>query len=166
MDSGYLIGHRPSLPPTCPKASPSISPNSRSKPTALLDFRDDVLKTRYRLSLDPRIPKLEEEEKATLLANIQLLRDFIVFFTATGAARGVSGHTGELTRRLIPECTLTFLTGGAYDTVPEVCILLALFNQSEDFIPIVFDEAGEHYIDSSVYALCHIEDIYIGCPIN
>lgn len=57
--------------------------------------------------------------------NIQLLRDAIVLFTATGAARGVSGHTG-----------------GAYDTVPEVCILLALFNHSESFVPIVFDEAG------------------------
>jgi transketolase len=48
-----------------------------------------------------------------------------VLFTATGAARGVSGHTG-----------------GAYDTVPELCILLALFEHSEKFMPIVFDEAG------------------------
>jgi hypothetical protein len=60
-----------------------------------------------------------------LLSNIQLLRDAIVFFTASGAARGVSGHTG-----------------GAYDTVPEVCILLALFEDAEKYVPIVFDEAG------------------------
>ena len=47
-----------------------------------------------RLKLDPSKPKLTDEEKSTLLANIQLLRDAIVLFTATGAARGVSGHTG------------------------------------------------------------------------
>lgn len=27
--------------------------------------------------------------------------------------------------------------------MPEVCILLALFESSRDFVPIVFDEAGE-----------------------
>lgn len=48
-----------------------------------------------------------------------------MLFTATGAARGVSGHTG-----------------GAYDTIPEVCILLSLFEASEKYLPIVFDEAG------------------------
>lgn len=37
------------------------------------------------------------------------------------------------------------LIGGAYDTVPEVCILLALFEHSESFLPIVFDEAGKPY---------------------
>ncbi|KAF9460310.1 transketolase [Collybia nuda] len=79
-----------------------------------------------KLSLDPSKPTLNQEEKATLLTNIQLLRDAIVLFTATGAARGVSGHTG-----------------GAYDTVPEVCIILALFNQSPaKFFPVIFDEAG------------------------
>jgi hypothetical protein len=35
-------------------------------------------------------------------------------------------------------------TGGAYDTVPEVCILLGLFEHSSQFMPIIFDEAGEH----------------------
>lgn len=34
------------------------------------------------------------------------------------------------------------ILGGAYDTVPEVCILLALFQHSADFYPVVFDEAG------------------------
>ncbi|KAF8813439.1 transketolase [Phlegmacium glaucopus] len=83
------------------------------------------LKKFNKLSLDPSKTKLSPEEKSTLQANIQLLRDAIVLFTATGAARGVSGHTG-----------------GAYDTVPEVCILLALFEGSDKFFPVVFDEAG------------------------
>ncbi|KAF8839515.1 thiamine diphosphate-binding protein [Paxillus ammoniavirescens] len=78
-----------------------------------------------KLSLDPTKPQLTAEQRATLQHNIQLLRDAIVLFTATGAARGVSGHTG-----------------GAYDTVPEVCILLSLFEHSEKYLPIVFDEAG------------------------
>ncbi|KAF9223308.1 thiamine diphosphate-binding protein [Gyrodon lividus] len=78
-----------------------------------------------KLSLDPTKPQLTAEQKATLQHNIQLLRDVIVLFTATGAARGVSGHTG-----------------GAYDTVPELCILLSLFENSEKYLPIVFDEAG------------------------
>ncbi|KAK0493909.1 thiamine diphosphate-binding protein [Armillaria luteobubalina] len=71
-----------------------------------------------KLALDPSKPQLSEEEKAALKFNIQLLRDAIVLFTATGAARG------------------------AYDTVPEVCLLLALFNHSDSYVPIVFDEAG------------------------
>ncbi|EDR04074.1 transketolase [Laccaria bicolor S238N-H82] len=83
------------------------------------------LKQFKKLALDPTKPKLSAEEKATLQANIQLLRDVIVYFTATGAARGVSGHTG-----------------GAYDTVPEVCMLLAIFEHSDKFVPIIFDEAG------------------------
>ncbi|EJD02431.1 Thiamin diphosphate-binding protein [Fomitiporia mediterranea MF3/22] len=78
-----------------------------------------------KLTLDPSKPKLTDEERRTLKDNIQLLRDAIVLFTATGAARGVSGHTG-----------------GAYDTVPEVAILLSLFNFSDKFYPVVFDEAG------------------------
>lgn len=57
----------------------------------------------FRVSLDPSKDTLTGEQKADLLANISLLRDAIVLFTATAAARGVSGHTG-----------------GAYDTVPEV----------------------------------------------
>jgi hypothetical protein len=37
--------------------------------------------------------------------------------------------------------------GGAFDTVPEVCILLALFNHSKEFYPVVFDEAGMYDTD-------------------
>lgn len=79
-----------------------------------------------RISLDPSISTLTDSQRASLKANIQLCRDAIVFFTATGAARGVGGHTG-----------------GPYDTVPEVMIMDALFRGSaSQFVPIFFDEAG------------------------
>lgn len=79
-----------------------------------------------RITLDPSVPKLTDEQRAALKANIELCRDAIVFFTATGAARGVGGHTG-----------------GPYDTVPEVMILDAIFRGNEDkFVPTFFDEAG------------------------
>ncbi len=79
-----------------------------------------------RISLNPSVPTLTAEQKSALLANIQLCRDAIIFFTSTGAARGVGGHSG-----------------GPYDTVPEVMIMDALFRGSSDkFVPIFFDEAG------------------------
>ncbi|WP_017325848.1 transketolase C-terminal domain-containing protein [Synechococcus sp. PCC 7336] len=78
------------------------------------------------LRLDAATPTLSDGQKADLQFNIQLCRDAIVFFTATGAARGVGGHTG-----------------GPFDTVPEVMILDALFRGSADqYVPIFFDEAG------------------------
>ena len=84
------------------------------------------LATYQRITLDPSIDTLTTEQRDSLKANIQLCRDAIVFFTATGAARGVGGHTG-----------------GPYDTVPEVMIMDALFRGSEEtFVPIFFDEAG------------------------
>ena len=96
-----------------------------------------------RLALDPKNPQLTDQERTTLKANIQLLRDAIVLFTATGAARGVSGHTGtSIWLRSLRSNHLIHHVGGAYDTVPEVCILLALFEHSDEFVPIVFDEAG------------------------
>ena len=57
------------------------------------------------LILDPEVDSLTDAQLSQLAANVQLCRDAIVFFTATGAARGVGGHTG-----------------GAYDIVPEVLI--------------------------------------------
>ena len=78
-----------------------------------------------RVSLASGNPTLSPDQKAALKANIQLCRDAIVFFTATGAARGVGDHTG-----------------GPYDTVPEVMIMDALFRGSNDYVPIFFDEAG------------------------
>ncbi|MCL6434661.1 MAG: transketolase [Leptolyngbyaceae cyanobacterium HOT.MB2.61] len=78
------------------------------------------------VALDPANPILSAEQHEALKFNIQLCRDAIVFFTATGAAHGVGGHTG-----------------GPYDTVPEVVILDALFRSAPDqFVPIFFDEAG------------------------
>lgn len=92
-----------------------------------------------KLTLDPSKPQLSEQQRADLKFNIQLMRDAIVLFTATGAARGVSGHTG-----------------GAYDTVPEVCMLLGIFNfSSEKYLPIVFDEAGHRV--ATQYLLSAIE---------
>lgn len=79
-----------------------------------------------RISLDASNPTLTDEQRSAIKANIQLCRDAIVFFTATGAARGVGGHTG-----------------GPYDTVPEVVILDALFRGAgEKYVPVFFDEAG------------------------
>ena len=79
-----------------------------------------------RISLDASVSTLNAEQKSALEANIQLCRDAIIFFTSTGAARGVGGHSG-----------------GPYDTVPEVMIMDALFRESSDkFVPIFFDEAG------------------------
>ncbi|KAH9170651.1 thiamine diphosphate-binding protein [Lactarius sanguifluus] len=48
-----------------------------------------------KLKLDASNPRLTDEQRQTLKHNIQLLRDAIVLFTSTGAARGVSGHTGH-----------------------------------------------------------------------
>jgi transketolase len=93
------------------------------------------------LKLDPQNPTLTEEQREALKANIQLCRDAIVFFTATGAARGVGGHTG-----------------GPYDTVPEVTILDAFFRgASEKFVPIFFDEAGHRVATQYLMAVLHGE---------
>ncbi|KJA20577.1 hypothetical protein HYPSUDRAFT_203714 [Hypholoma sublateritium FD-334 SS-4] len=93
------------------------------------------LKQFKKIKLDATKPTLTVEQRQALLSNIQLLRDAIVVFTATGAARGVSGHTG-----------------GAYDTVPEVCILLALFEGSDKILDIVFDEAGHRVATQYILA--------------
>jgi transketolase N-terminal domain/subunit len=79
-----------------------------------------------RIALNANNTTLTDEQRASLRANIQLCRDAIVFFTATGAARGVGGHTG-----------------GPYDTVPEVVIMDALFRgDADNYVPVFFDEAG------------------------
>lgn len=77
------------------------------------------------LKLDLNQDKLTPEQLATLKHNIQLCRDAIVFFTALAGAKGLSGHTG-----------------GAYDTVPEVCIIKGLIEGGAPILPIFFDEAG------------------------
>lgn len=91
------------------------------------------------VALDPTSPTLSAEQREALRANIQLCRDAIVFFTATGAAHGVGGHTG-----------------GPYDTVPEVIILDALFRGAPDqFVPIFFDEAGHRVGTQYLMAALH-----------
>ena len=77
------------------------------------------------LSLDPGKPKLDPEQKAQLEHNIQLCRDAIVFFTATGAAKGLGGHTG-----------------GPFDIVPEVLIADGFMRGTNRVVNKYFDEAG------------------------
>ena len=98
-----------------------------------------ALDTYKHLTLNPANPTLTPEQRETLKANIQLCRDAIVFFTATGAAKGVGGHTG-----------------GPYDTVPEVVILDAFFRGSaEKFVPIFFDEAGHRVATQYLMSALH-----------
>jgi transketolase len=107
--------------------------------TATADFGIDVFARYKPISLDPANSKLSEEQKADLLSNISLLRDTIVYFTSSGAARGVSGHTG-----------------GPYDTIPELCILEAFFlHSTEKFLPIVYDEAGHRVATQYLRAALH-----------
>ncbi|NJL23367.1 MAG: transketolase [Leptolyngbyaceae cyanobacterium SM1_3_5] len=92
-----------------------------------------------KIALDPANPTLTDDQRQALKNNIQLCRDAIVLFTATGAAKGVGGHTG-----------------GPYDTVPEVVILDAFFRGAPDkFVPIFFDEAGHRvatqYLMAAIY---------------
>ena len=77
------------------------------------------------LSLNPATPTLTKDQKDTLLNNIRLCRDSIVFFTAVADAKGLGGHTG-----------------GAYDTAPETLIARAFINSGAPIVPIFFDEAG------------------------
>jgi transketolase len=104
------------------------------------EFPIDLGAYKY-LALNPANGTLTAEQRETLKANIQLCRDAIVFFTATGAARGVGGHTG-----------------GPYDTVPEVMILDAFFRgAAEQFVPIFFDEAGHRVATQYLMAALHGE---------
>jgi transketolase len=82
------------------------------------------------LALDPTRSTLSEQERTVLVANIQLVRETIVFFTALAQARGLGGHAG-----------------GAYDTAPEVMIAYGFMLNARDHggprvVPILFDEAG------------------------
>ncbi|MCC6490164.1 MAG: hypothetical protein IT364_21950, partial [Candidatus Hydrogenedentes bacterium] len=46
------------------------------------------------LSLDPSQPALTEAQLAQLKANVQMVRDTIIFFTAVAGIKGLAGHTG------------------------------------------------------------------------
>jgi transketolase len=107
--------------------------------TATADFGIDVFAKYKPISLDPTNAKLSERQRDDLLSNISLLRDTIVYFTSSGAARGVSGHTG-----------------GPYDTIPELCILEAFFlHSTEKFLPIVYDESGHRVATQYLRAALH-----------
>ncbi len=82
------------------------------------------------VTLDPAQPKLTDDQRQQLAANIQLCRDAIIFFTAIADAKGLGGHTG-----------------GPYDTVPETLIMHGFIDNARkggtpDVLPIFFDEAG------------------------
>ncbi|KAL2844411.1 thiamine diphosphate-binding protein [Aspergillus pseudodeflectus] len=84
------------------------------------------LKQFKKLTLNPKNTTLTPDQKKDLQHNINIFRDAIVAFTATGAARGQAGHTG-----------------GPFDTAPEVCILLGFLNANpEKYYDAIFDEAG------------------------
>jgi len=69
--------------------------------------------------------ELTDEQAKQLRANIEVVRDSIVFFTAYANTKGLGGHTG-----------------GAYDIVPELLIIDGFMKGSEMVYPVYFDEAG------------------------
>ncbi|KAJ5450937.1 Transketolase C-terminal/Pyruvate-ferredoxin oxidoreductase domain II [Penicillium cf. griseofulvum] len=84
------------------------------------------LKQFKQLKLDPKAAQLSPQQKSDLQHNINVFRDAIIAFTATGSARGVAGHTG-----------------GPFDTAPEVCILLGFMNGNPNkWVDALYDEAG------------------------
>jgi transketolase len=77
-------------------------------------------------STDTDSQKLSQSQLSDIQHNINLCRDVIVYFTSCGSASGYGGHTG-----------------GAFDTVPEVCLMDAFFRACPDrFLPVFYDEAG------------------------
>eukprot|EP00913_Durusdinium_trenchii_P020463 g19223.t1 len=67
------------------------------------------------------------------------LSDALVFFTACGGASGYGGHTG-----------------GAFDMMPEVCLLDSFFRARPDkFVPTFFDEAGHRVATQYLFAVLH-----------
>ncbi len=65
------------------------------------------------------------EQRTDLQANIALVRDSLIFFTALANVKGLGGHTG-----------------GAYDIVPEMLIIDAFMKAEPRLFPVYFDEAG------------------------
>lgn len=79
---------------------------------------------------------LTAEQRDALTANIQRVRDALVFFTALANVKGLGGHTG-----------------GAYDIVPEVLILDGFMKGSPSIYPVFFDEAGHRVAIQYVMAV-------------
>jgi transketolase len=79
---------------------------------------------------------LSAEQRSTLLANIQLVRESIVFFTALANTKGLGGHTG-----------------GAYDIVPELLIADGFMKGASNCYPVYFDEAGHRVAAQYIMAV-------------
>lgn len=77
------------------------------------------------LCFDQKQQGLSKEQRETLVANIALVRDSMVFFTALANVKGLGGHTG-----------------GAFDIVPELLIVDGFMKGDEGIYPVYFDEAG------------------------
>lgn len=77
------------------------------------------------LKLDLKQTELSADQRATLVKNIEIVRDSIVFFTALANVKGLGGHTG-----------------GAFDIVPELLIVDGFMKGSDSVHPVYFDEAG------------------------
>ena len=77
------------------------------------------------LKLDLNQTVLTAEQRATLVENIRIVRDSLIFFTALANVKGLGGHTG-----------------GAYDIVPELLIVDGFMKGSDKVHPVYFDEAG------------------------
>jgi transketolase C-terminal domain/subunit/transketolase N-terminal domain/subunit len=89
-----------------------------------MTFPIDV--TKYKpLTLDAGQASLTAEQKAQLEANIHIVRDTIIFYTAIAGIKGYAGHTG-----------------GPYGIVPEVLIADGFMRGSKKVYPAFFDEAG------------------------
>ena len=89
-----------------------------------MSFPIDV--TKYSpLSLDPGQSSLPADVLEQLKANVQLVRDTIIFYTAVAGIKGLAGHTG-----------------GAYSIVPEVLIADGFMRGTDKVYPALFDEAG------------------------
>jgi len=69
--------------------------------------------------------KLTVDQRRTLINNISIVRDSLVFFTALANVKGLGGHTG-----------------GAFDIVPELLIIDGFMKGSDSLHPVYFDEAG------------------------
>jgi transketolase C-terminal domain/subunit/transketolase N-terminal domain/subunit len=69
--------------------------------------------------------ELSDEQAKQLQANIAVVRDSIIFFTAYANTKGLGGHTG-----------------GAYDIVPELLIVDGFMKGNDALYPVYFDEAG------------------------
>lgn len=77
------------------------------------------------LKFSTSLSELTDEQAKQLRANIEVVRDGIVFFTAYANTKGLGGHTG-----------------GAYDIVPELLIVDGFMKGSDMVYPVYFDEAG------------------------